>query len=328
MKLRTRLTERFDIEHPIISAPMGMVAGGRLAAAVSNAGGFGLIGGGYGDGGWLEREFSAAGNARVGCGFITWSLAQRPELLDQVLARQPAAVMLSFGPVSAFAAQIRQSGVSLICQVQSMAHAREAVGAGAEVIVAQGGEAGGHSGSRSTFTLVSEVADYLAKAAPDTLLVAAGGVADGRSLAAALMLGADGVLIGSRLVASTEALTPSGFHHAIIAADGDATVKTSVIDLVRNYHWPDEFSGRALKNNFVTRWHGRENALTGASINGSETERYWTAFMSGDADNAGVFIGEAAGLIHDVRPAAEIIEAMVAQAHRLLRQAGKFALPG
>ena len=211
MRLRTRLTERFDIEHPIISAPMGMIAGGRLAAAVSNAGGLGLIGGGYGDGGWLEREFSAAGNAKVGCGFITWSLAQQPELLDQVLARQPAAVMLSFGPVAAFAAQIRQSGVPVICQVQSMAHAREAVGAGAEVIVAQGGEAGGHSGSRSTFTLVSEVADYLAEAAPDTLLVAAGGVADGRSLAAALMLGADGVLIGSRLVASSEALTPLGF---------------------------------------------------------------------------------------------------------------------
>src|SRR3954471_10101605 len=326
MQLRTRLTERFEIEHPIISAPMGMVAGGRLAAAVSNAGGLGLIGGGYGDGGWLEREFSAAGNAKVGCGFITWSLAQRPELLDQVLSRQPAAVMLSFGPVAAFAAQIRQSGVPVICQVQSMAHAREAVDAGAEVIVAQGGEAGGHSGSRSTFTLVSEVAQYLADAAPDTLLVAAGGVADGRSLAAALMLGADGVRVGSRLVASSEALTPPGFHDAIIAADGDATVKTSVIDLVRNYHWPDAFSGRALRNGFVTRWHGREAALTDAATAGSETERYWAAFTSGDADNAGVFMGEAAGLIHDIAPAGQIIEEMVAEAHGLLRNAGQFAV--
>src|SRR3954466_418664 len=325
MRLRTRLTERFDIQHPIISAPMGMVAGGRLAAAVSNAGGLGLIGGGYGDGGWLEREFSAAGNAKVGCGFITWSLAQRPELLDQVLSRQPAAVMLSFGPVAAFAAQIRQSGVPVICQVQSMAHAREAVDAGAEIIVAQGGEAGGHSGNRSTFTLVSEVADYLAKTARDTLLVAAGGVADGRSLAAALMLGADGVLIGSRLAASHEALTPHGFHNAILAADGDATIKTRVIDLVRNYHWPHEFSGRALRNGFVTRWHGRESALTDPS-NASENERYWTAFRAGDADNAGVFMGEAAGLIHDIRPAAEIIEQMVAQAHALLSSAGRLVL--
>jgi nitronate monooxygenase len=328
MKLRTRLTERFDIEHPIISAPMGMIAGGRLAAAVSNAGGLGLIGGGYGDGGWLEREFSAAGNAKVGCGFITWSLAKQPGLLDQVLARQPAAVMLSFGPVAAFAAQIRQSGVPVICQVQSMAHAREAVSAGAEVIVAQGGEAGGHSGSRSTFTLVSEVAAYLSDAAPDTLLVAAGGVADGRALAAALMLGADGVLIGSRLVASSEALTPHGFHDAIVAADGDATIKTSVIDLVRNYHWPSEFSGRALKNGFVSRWHGRENALTDSAISASETERYWMAFTSGDADNAGVFMGEAVGLINEVRPAAQLIEQMVAQAHGLLGNAGRFVLSG
>src|SRR3954447_2170934 len=85
MRLRTRLTERFDIEHPIISAPMGTTAGGRLAGAGSNAGGLGLIGGGYGDAGWLEREISAAGNAKVGCGFISWSLARQPELLDQVL---------------------------------------------------------------------------------------------------------------------------------------------------------------------------------------------------------------------------------------------------
>src|SRR5436305_7460055 len=235
--------------------------------------------------------------------------------------------MLSFGPVADFATAIRQSGVPVICQVQSMAHAREAVDAGAAAIVAQGGEAGGHGGSRATFTLVPEVADYLAKAAPDTLLVAAGGVADGRALAAALMLGADGVLIGSRLVASREALTPPGFHDAILAADGDATIKTSVIDLVRNYHWPDGFSGRALWNGFVTRWHGRESALTEAATTGSETERYWTAFTSGDADNAGVFMGEAAGLIHDIRPAAEIMDAMVAQAHGLLRNAGQFVVP-
>lgn len=103
MRLRTRLTERLGIEHPIISAPMGFIAGGRLAAAMSNAGGLGLLGGGYGDAQWLERELAAAGNARIGCGFITWSLARKPELLDAVLARRPAAVMLSFGAVEPFA---------------------------------------------------------------------------------------------------------------------------------------------------------------------------------------------------------------------------------
>ena len=319
MPLRTRLTERLGIEHPIISAPMGLLAGGKLAAAVAHAGGLGLIGGGYGDSDWLNREFAEAGNAAVGCGFITWSLAKKPELLDQVLAKSPAALMLSFGSPAPFAARIKKSGVPMICQVQSMAHAREAVDVGAGVIVAQGGEAGGHSGNRSTFTLVPEVADFLRDAAPDTLLVAAGGIADGRGLSAALMLGADGVLIGSRLIASSEAAAPPGFHHAIAAADGDSTIKTTVIDVVRNYEWPGhEFSARALKTRFVTSWHGREGMLAEAETNAAENERYWNAFHSGDAENTGVFIGEAAGLIGDVRSAGRILDDMVTQAERLL----------
>src|ERR1041384_7172286 len=130
MRLHTRLTERFEIEHPIISAPMGMTAGGRLAAAVSNAGGLGLIGGGYGDRAWLEREFAAAGNARVGCGFITWSLASKAELLDLVLEHSPAAVMLSFGDPVPFGPKIKAAGSKLICQIQSREHAKQAVGAG------------------------------------------------------------------------------------------------------------------------------------------------------------------------------------------------------
>src|SRR5258707_13301275 len=103
MALRTRLTARFGIEHPILLAPMGAAAGGRLAAAVTAAGGLGLIGGGYGDADWLEREFSEAGNSRGGCGFITWSLARKPHLLDQVLRHSPAAVVLSFGSPLPFA---------------------------------------------------------------------------------------------------------------------------------------------------------------------------------------------------------------------------------
>src|SRR4051794_26298040 len=133
MSLRTRLTERFGIEHPIVSAPMGFIAGGKLAAATSNAGGLGLIGGGYGDKEWLEREFDRAGNTSVGCGFITWSLKNKPELLDLVIARSPAALMLSFGAVTPFAEKIKKAGVTLICQVQTLAHAREAVDAGADV---------------------------------------------------------------------------------------------------------------------------------------------------------------------------------------------------
>jgi nitronate monooxygenase len=320
MPISTRLTELLKVQHPIMLAPMDVVADGKLAATVSRAGGFGIIGGGYGNEHWLVSEFAAAGDARIGVGFITWSMAKNPRLLDIALERKPAAIMLSFGDVKPHAEKIKESGALMICQVQTVEQARDAVANGADVLVAQGAEAGGHGFARGTFALVPAVVD----AARGIPVAAAGGVADGRGLAAALMLGADGVLIGSRLVASSEALTPHGFHDAILAADGDATVKTSVIDLVRNYPWPDEFSGRALKNDFVTRWHGRENALTDASTIASETERYWAAFSAGDADNAGVFMGEAAGLIHDIAPAAEIIERMVAQAHGLLRNAGRF----
>jgi nitronate monooxygenase len=204
MRLQTRLTERLGIEHPILLAPMGVISGGFLAAAVSNAGGLGIIGGGYGDADWLEQQFAAAGHAKVGCGFITWSMARDPELLEQALAKEPAALMLSFGDLEPHASRIKAKGIPLICQAQGMRYVREAVDAGADIIVAEGCEAGGHSGYRGTFTLVPEAANYLAKRSPDTILVAAGGVGDGRGLAAALMLGAEGVLVGTRFTASEE----------------------------------------------------------------------------------------------------------------------------
>ncbi len=219
MTLSTRLTQRFDIAHPIISAPMAFAAGGRLAAAVTSAGGLGLIGGGYGDAAWLENERRAAGNAQVGYGFITWSLRTRPELLEQVLAYRPRAIFLSFGNPQPFVAPIKAAGVALICQVQTRRDAEHAIDCAADVIVAQGSEAGGHGDKRATFTLVPEVADLIAARAPQTLLCAAGGIGDGRGLAAALMLGADGVLVGSRLWASPEAnVSPA---HACSRRRGD-----------------------------------------------------------------------------------------------------------
>jgi len=222
MGIRTRLTEALGITVPILSAPMGFVAGGKLAAAVTAAGGLGIIGGGYGDADWLDREFAAAGNARVGCGFITWSLAKQPELLAHVLAHAPAVLMLSFGDPTPFAPAIQTAGSRLICQVQTIAHARAALDCGADIIVAQGSEAGGHGATRATLTLVPEVADLLAHEAPATLLVAAGGIADGRGLAASLMLGADGVMLGSRLWASSEGLVHPNHQRAALVANGDA----------------------------------------------------------------------------------------------------------
>lgn len=317
MRLKTRLTEKLAIKHPILLAPMGVTAGGKLAAAVSEAGGLGIIGGGYGDAAWLDAQFAAAGSARVGCGFITWSMACSPELLDQVLARRPAALMLSFGEVEPHASRIKAQGVPLICQVQGMKYLREAVAAGADIVVAQGCEAGGHSGDRGLFTLVPEAADYLARHAPDTLLVAAGGVGDGRGVAAALMLGADGVLVGTRFIACQESESPEGFRQAIIRADGDATMKSNSVDVVRKRYWPNpEFVVRVLRNSFVDKWHGREREIE-AAID-VEHDRFGKAYRAGDADHAGVLMGEVSGLIHDSPPAAEIVKRMVADACEFL----------
>jgi nitronate monooxygenase len=319
MTLQTRLTEMLGIEHPIISAPMAFAGGGGLAAAVTAAGGLGLIGGGYGEPEWLQREFTEAGNTRVGCGFITWSLARQPELLQMALAHSPAALMLSFGEPAPFAPAVKAAGSKLICQVQNMEHARAAVDAGADIIVAQGAEAGGHGLSRSTFTLVPEVADYLEKAAPASVLVAAGGIADGRGLAAALMLGAEGALIGSRFWASAEALVHSAHQGAAIRADGDATIRTTVVDRVRKIDWPRPFTARVMKTRFVDEWHDRETEFADPVLLEREMTRYLTAMKDGDSENTGVWVGEAAGLIHDVRPAAVLLHDIVGAAEVLLK---------
>ncbi len=316
MRLKTRLTERFGLDHPILSAPMALAGGGALAAAVTRAGGLGLIGGGYGDAEWLEAQFTAAGNTAVGCGFITWSLAQKPALLTQVLRHRPRLQMLSFGDPAPFAGEIAEAGVPLVCQCQSMADIRTAIGAGAAIVVAQGAEAGGHGETRGTLTIVPEAADLLRRESPDTLLLAAGGIADGRGLAAALMLGADGVLVGTRFWASREALVHANHHAAILSSDGDGTTRTRVPDRLRRLAWPERFTVRVRHNALVHRWEGRDAELDAAVE--AEAPRYSRAFASGDVEEAGVFFGEAAGLIDDLPAAAEIVERMVEQACGLL----------
>ena len=315
-RLVTRLTRQLGIEHPVLSAPMALAAGGALAAAVTRAGGLGLIGGGYGDGDWLEREFAQAGNTRTGCGFITWSLAKQPNLLTAALAHRPAALMLSFGDPAPFAAEIASAEIPLICQCQSLDHVRQSLDAGAAIIVAQGGEAGGHGHRRATFPFVPEVADLLARQSPDTLLLAAGGIADGRGLAASLMLGADGVLVGTRFWASREALVHARQQAAALSATGDGTVRTSLPDIARRLDWPKPFDIRVAANDFTRRWAGRDEALKAAIE--QEAPAYRAAFAAGDTDNAAVIVGEAVGLVADVPSAGEIVTRMVEEAAVLL----------
>lgn len=315
--LTTRFTQRMAVRHPIALAPMAFAAGGALAAAVTRAGGFGIIGGGYGDAAWLQEQFAAAAGERVGVGFITWSLARNPSLLALVLEHRPAAVMLSFGDPRPFAQQVHAGGARLVCQCQTLAHVDEAIEAGADVIVAQGSEAGGHGASRATLTLVPEVADHLARRAPATVLLAAGGIADGRGLAAALVLGADGALVGTRFWASQEALVKPGHHRAILQTAGDGTLRTRTPDIVRQLPWPAPFTARVRRNAFTERWHGREDELAAAAAD--EVGRYRQAAEAGDAENAAVWFGEAAGLVHAIEPAEAIVREMVAGALGRLR---------
>ncbi|MCV7195174.1 NAD(P)H-dependent flavin oxidoreductase [Mycobacterium angelicum] len=319
MTLKTRLTDFFGIRHPILLAPMAQVSGGRLAAAVTAAGGLGLIGGGYGEAEWLHTQIGESSGARVGYGFITWSLARNPELLDTVLAQNPATIMLSFGELRTFADRIRQAGVPLTAQVQTVDQARQAVQAGAEVIVAQGGEAGGHGmSSRSTFTLVPEIVDLVAADRPDALVVAAGGVADGRGLAAALALGADGALVGTRLWAATEALVSPRAWQRAIEAGGDDTIRTRVYDIVRQRDWPAPFDVRLVSNSLIRQWHGNEAELLARLP--EALDLFEKATAAEDFDVVTVLVGEAIGLIHEVRPAADILDEMVRTASEILNR--------
>lgn len=315
MAIDTRLTALLGIAHPLLLAPMDLVADGKLAAAVSTAGGFGLIGGGYGDEGWLERQFDAAGDTRVGVGFIAWSLARNPRCLDLALERKPAAVMLTFGDPAPHADTIKRSGALLICGVQAVAQAREALACGADIIVTQGADGAGHACSRGTFTLVPEVVDLCG----DVPVVAAGGIADGRGLAAALMLGASGVLMGTRFYATVESAGHPDAKARIVSAAGDETIRGILFDIARRNVWPAPYSGRVLRNSFSQEWEGRETALLQRP---QEAERYRQAREQGDFNVAAVIAGEAVGLVHDIPSAAEVIRNIVAEAEGRL---GSFA---
>ena len=285
----------FGLTIPVVLAPMAHASGGRLAAAVAKAGGLGLIGGGYCDADWIDAQFDQTGSEAVGCGLITWRLAEVPGVLDRVLRRRPRAIFLSFGDPRPHAPAIKQAGVPLICQVQDMASARQAIEAGADVIVAQGSEAGGHGAHRSTLTLIPELADHLYYAAHDTLLLAAGGIADSRGLAACISMGADGAVMGTRLWASQEALVHENQVAAVLQADGDSTLRTTCIDKARGLNWPAPYTVRVMANTFTDRWHEDPDGLDAAGPD--EAARWQQAWKEGDTSVGNAIVGESIGII-------------------------------
>lgn len=325
MSIETPVTKLLGVRHPILLAPMDLVSDARLTGAVSAAGGFGILGGGYGEQEWLTRELDMLGGSgqRYGVGFITWSMAKQPKLLDLALERKPVAIMLSFGDPAPFAQKIKNAGALLICQVQSLAMAKQAARVGADILVVQGTEAGGHGVARGLFAFLPEVADALGPGVP---LVASGGIADGRGLAAAIMLGASGILMGTRFYATQEAAGAEAAKERIVAATGDDTLRSIVFDISRRNVWPAPFTGRCIRNEHLERWYGREVELLRHAE--EESAKYLAARSAGNFDVAAVIAGESSGLVHDVPRAQAVIENVMAGAASLLGRGDAAARSG
>ena len=319
MALSTAFTDLFCVRYPIALAPMGGSAGGALAAAVSNGGGLGLLGGGNGDADWLARELPivAEGTGKPwGVGFQSWAVDAGT--VERALGLGPAAVLLSFGDPRPFAELIRRSGAVLIVQVTDLEEAREAVDLGADAIVAQGTEAGGHGArrGRSTLPFVPLVVDL---AAPVPVL-AAGGIADGRGVAAALALGAAGALIGTRFQATAEALADPSAKKAIIDGRGEDTERSRVLDIARGSRWPAKYPARTLGHAFLDQWRGREDELAASP---QARKAYQDGVARGELPPLPVWASEAVDLITDLPCAADLVSTLAAQAEEALARAGR-----
>jgi nitronate monooxygenase len=319
MALCTAFTELFAVRHPIALAPLGGTAGGALAAAVCNGGGLGLLGGGSGDRAWLDRELPILAERTSqpwGVGFQSWAVDVGT--VEHALAHGPRAVMLSFGDPTPFVPSIRRAGVALILQVTDLAEATQAAALGADVIVAQGTEAGGHGArrGRSTLPFVPVVVDL---AAP-TPVLAAGGIADGRGLAAALALGAAGALIGTRFQATAESLADPAIKKAIVDGRGADTERSIVLDIARGSRWPARYPGRTLSHPFLDEWRDREAEL---AADPAARQAYQDGVARGDLPPLPVWAGECADLITDLPPAADLVAGLAGQAEDVLSRAGR-----
>ncbi|MGW7380650.1 nitronate monooxygenase [Streptomyces sp. NPDC054794] len=320
MGLSTAFTELFGVEHPIALAPMGGSAGGALTAAVSRGGGLGLLGSGNGDRDWLARELpllAAEGAGKPwGIGFQTWAVDD--DAIARALEYDPSAVMLSFGDPSPFVERVRGAGTPLILQVTDLEEARRAVDLGADVIVAQGTEAGGHGArrGRSTLPFVPVVVDL---AAPVPVL-AAGGIADGRGVAAALALGAAGALLGTRFQATAEALVARSTARAIVEGRGEDTERNRVLDIARGSRWPARYTARTLGHPFLDGWRGRESEL---AADPDAQQAYQDALVRGEIPALPQWASEAVDLIDDLPSAVDLVGTLAAQAEQALARAGR-----
>jgi nitronate monooxygenase len=315
MALTTRLSELLGIRVPVLNAPMTPQAGGALAAAVAQAGGFGMLG--FDEDESEEsirgqiRILQDAGVANFGIGLVAWVLERRPTLLDLALGARPKLVAISFGDPAPYVGRIHDARILVASQVQSRERARCALNAGVDFLVAQGSEAGGHTGTVATLPLLQIVLDM-----SDRPVIAAGGIVSGRGFAAVLAAGACGAWIGTPFLLAAESRTSCIAQERIIEANETETIYTSVFDRVQRKGWTSEFRGRALRNEFAERWSGREDELM-------QTPQAIDAFVEAqnrsDYRIAHIYAGQSVGALRSVEPAARIVERLERDAEACLK---------
>jgi nitronate monooxygenase len=273
---------------------------------------------------FLRREASIARGTedlRFGIGMHTWAIEKRPDLLEAAIEVSPFLISISFGSPAPYVRRLHQHGILLATQVNTRAEALQAEEAGVDLIVVQGVEAGGHvTGQVSTLPLLQTVLD-----AVQVPVLAAGGIASPRGVAAALAAGADGVWVGTVLLACPECENTEQARERIVQAKETDTLLTRVFDVGQGLAWPSYYPGRALRNRFTAQWHEHIEALS----QDQEARRELSeAVASKNYDLAYIYAGEAAGLVTSQQSAGEVIASLGDGAERLLRARATQLLEG
>jgi NAD(P)H-dependent flavin oxidoreductase YrpB (nitropropane dioxygenase family) len=315
--IHTPVCDLLRIRHPIVLGGMAGSTSAPLVAAVSNAGGLGVMGLARTRPEQIPADISAirqATSSPFGVNFLSF-LAREPAIDAALQARPPVFSTAWARPEQVLAplfGRAHEAGSLVMYMAGTVPEALRAKAAGADVIVAQGTEGGGHVGWMATMTVLPMIVD----AVGPTPVLAAGGIADGRGLAAALALGAQGALLGTRFLATTESPLHPSFKQAVLDSDGHDTLLTEIPDIASGAVWPGAMA-RALRNAFIERWAGREWELRARQAEVAATVR--KAVEAGDADNAALLIGQDAGLIHDIPSAGELVQRIVAEAEAILK---------
>lgn len=314
--IQTRFTRLLDIEHPVVNAGMGGGgAPGELAGRVSEAGGLGVIGASWLSVERVREEIARAREITSKPFGVNLLLFGNEELLEAVLDERPAVLSTAWPredqDLGAIFGAAQERGVLVMHMVPTLADALRSAAAGADVIVAQGTEGGGHVGEIGLPVIVRQV--VRAVAVP---VLAAGGLADGAGLAAALALGADGVLMGTRFIATPEAGASDDGKRGVLESDGHDTVLTTVVDTFGGRDWPGAWS-RVLRTRFVEEWLGREPELR--RRRDEVRARLARAREEGDRDYWTMWVGQSAGLVDEIAPAADVVRRVVHEAEEILR---------